>query len=939
MKKLKLLFGLALFATIFFAARTQPALAANGDTSFFISNTLLNYISPSSGGAYDVLIDYGATPDMRVHVNTEEGATAAISVSISGGSFTSESPDFISGNRVSHAVTLPPVDGHKAVTVSIIHSDTNYSKTYTLNFRVNPQLKASDIAIKEGDVKRTAGPTRLAYSEIYNAPSYDEYEAQVGGGQVTVSVTARDGTVVRDLSEGPYYVSAANPKVDITFTISNAEGSISRPVVITLSYNPLIDKSTATLLSRLTITNNGTGDFGGSNASWDEKFSSAIFSYRVEVSPDASAITLTPAVYDNRSTITVNGVGVISGRSHTINLPPATSAAITYTVTIVVKANGGAGAAETYTVTIVREGLSTTVPELRDLGVSYGSDTRHVDINPSFSKDITAYSAFVPSDASYLEVVPQFKEIPVSYTVNNKNYNNGEVYRVKVDLNSGPSKNTVTVNAVAPDGSVGKTYTIDVYRAAPAAASSANPASNIEILSGQSGDATLPYDPAFNSVTKIESYTFENRSHTAYVDVDYVRFKVELSAPSYVLVDDKVLMSGATVGITSAFSVPPPLPADPNPNRYPMAYFHTSFKVLSPDFTKSYTYQFTVIRGKDGPIVVSQGEIIETHWYKGYDWRGNAKFSTTSAGLIIESADNNAAWYEQRIALEKNTVYRLSANIKAENFAQGDEKLGGATVGVDIDEYNADYVTSNEWRRSTITFNTGNRTEVNLRLKLGNHSAVVKGKVYFKDITLEKISAAQTAGEKPITVTLNGAELEFDQPPIIENDRTLVPMRKIFEAMGATVEWDGETQTITAVKDNVTIIMRIGNPVMTKNGVQNTLDVPPKIVNNRTLVPVRAVAESLDCEVGWDGNARSVSIIAENGHSLSDADSEIAFNVGYNMGYIQGESDRETNASFALPVSEGLSKAEKEEFDEGYTQGWAEGYAGMKNRLEETASQ
>lgn len=114
--------------------------------------------------------------------------------------------------------------------------------------------------------------------------------------------------------------------------------------------------------------------------------------------------------------------------------------------------------------------------------------------------------------------------------------------------------------------------------------------------------------------------------------------------------------------------------------------------------------------------------------------------------------------------------------------------------------------------------------------------------------------------EEPIKVLLNGTELSFDQPPILENDRTLVPMRGIFEALGATVEWEESTQTITSTKDDITIIMQIGKHSFTKNGQEITLDVPPKVVNDRTLVPVRAIAESFEAAVGWDGATSTVTI-------------------------------------------------------------------------------
>jgi len=111
-----------------------------------------------------------------------------------------------------------------------------------------------------------------------------------------------------------------------------------------------------------------------------------------------------------------------------------------------------------------------------------------------------------------------------------------------------------------------------------------------------------------------------------------------------------------------------------------------------------------------------------------------------------------------------------------------------------------------------------------------------------------------------IKVLVNGAALAFDQPPIIENGRTLVPLRAIFEALGATVEWEQSTQTVTAVKDDITITLKIGDAFLTKNGERIALDVPAKIVGGRTLVPARAVAESFGADVQWDQATRTVTI-------------------------------------------------------------------------------
>jgi hypothetical protein len=100
-----------------------------------------------------------------------------------------------------------------------------------------------------------------------------------------------------------------------------------------------------------------------------------------------------------------------------------------------------------------------------------------------------------------------------------------------------------------------------------------------------------------------------------------------------------------------------------------------------------------------------------------------------------------------------------------------------------------------------------------------------------------------------IRVILNQHPLRFDQAPIIENDRVLVPLRVIFEALGANVKWEQSTQTVTAVREDVTVALTIGSNILNKNGEQIALDVSAQLVNGRTLVPVRAVAEAFGAYV------------------------------------------------------------------------------------------
>lgn len=111
-----------------------------------------------------------------------------------------------------------------------------------------------------------------------------------------------------------------------------------------------------------------------------------------------------------------------------------------------------------------------------------------------------------------------------------------------------------------------------------------------------------------------------------------------------------------------------------------------------------------------------------------------------------------------------------------------------------------------------------------------------------------------------ISVVVDGKAIAFDQPPIVENNRTLVPMRAIFEAIGAEIFWNESTQTVTATKGSTTIVIQIGNNIMTKNGGEIALDIPAKLINSRTLVPVRAISEAFGATVKWDEENNTVLI-------------------------------------------------------------------------------
>ena len=141
---------------------------------------------------------------------------------------------------------------------------------------------------------------------------------------------------------------------------------------------------------------------------------------------------------------------------------------------------------------------------------------------------------------------------------------------------------------------------------------------------------------------------------------------------------------------------------------------------------------------------------------------------------------------------------------------------------------------------------------------------------YFKTVLLVIcLSFNVTCFASDIKVNIDDKYIDFDVQPIIQDNRTLVPMRKIFEELGCDVEWLAETQTVIATKNSKIIALQIGknriisNDIETGETVVTEIDTVPIIHNNRTLVPVRVISECLGYSVDWKDEEQTVIIITE----------------------------------------------------------------------------
>lgn len=127
-----------------------------------------------------------------------------------------------------------------------------------------------------------------------------------------------------------------------------------------------------------------------------------------------------------------------------------------------------------------------------------------------------------------------------------------------------------------------------------------------------------------------------------------------------------------------------------------------------------------------------------------------------------------------------------------------------------------------------------------------------------------------SADNSEISVYLDAAKIEFDVKPQIINGRTMVPIRAIFEKMGAVVEWDGNTSSAICTKGDTIVKMTVNSMDMYINNQLTKMDISPVVIDGRTLAPARYVAEAFGADVQWSQNNNSVVICSKDVYAYAD---------------------------------------------------------------------
>ena len=296
---------------------------------------------------------------------------------------------------------------------------------------------------------------------------------------------------------------------------------------------------------------------------------------------------------------------------------------------------------------------------------------------------------------------------------------------------------------------------------------------------------------------------------------------------------------------------------------------------MNPNYSSSamWTYNITINRNYSSSTHWRFNTDINPNYSTSTMWRykntTNPNYSSSTMWSYTNDFNQNySSSLMWRLKNESNANYSSSTMWKyKQNYytlTEAREKMDSilAKGAKDLQQARDDYMASiTKARKNTVsTLFELRDTTANKFLKTRKETLetiqAIREKHFGSRLKVEPI----TITFDPIKVLINNKLIEFQQPPVIKNGNTLVPMRPIFEQLGATIKWNQEQYSVTATKGGKTIYLKIGDKNAKLNGKSIALDVPAQLVNANTMVPVRFISESLGEHVEWDGMTRTVVI-------------------------------------------------------------------------------
>ncbi|WP_019637265.1 copper amine oxidase N-terminal domain-containing protein [Paenibacillus fonticola] len=176
---------------------------------------------------------------------------------------------------------------------------------------------------------------------------------------------------------------------------------------------------------------------------------------------------------------------------------------------------------------------------------------------------------------------------------------------------------------------------------------------------------------------------------------------------------------------------------------------------------------------------------------------------------------------------------------------------------------------------------------------------ILSGLLIFPLLLQTQAHAAQA-----ISIYINGVRLATDQAPVLVSGRAMLPLRAIFEALDADVDWNNRTKTITALKGGTTVILKMNAKSATINGQSVSLDVPAQNLKGRTMVPVRFVSEAMGEQVDWNANSKTVYITTNGSNNEPTSPGSVSYVYARDIG--NNGDGRDLEVSFSRAANSSL---------------------------------
>lgn len=252
-------------------------------------------------------------------------------------------------------------------------------------------------------------------------------------------------------------------------------------------------------------------------------------------------------------------------------------------------------------------------------------------------------------------------------------------------------------------------------------------------------------------------------------------------------------------------------------------------------------YEEAVRRTK---IAMESGKLKAILWHQ-----GEGDNSATGSSTYLSRLNAFVADLRADLGVDESVPFIASKLLPTDKYTNFNTIIPGIVTAVP----NADFIDS----EGTTDIGDATHTNADGQKLLGTRYAEkVLAMVYNPKVDLGPVPSSE------YKVILKEKYLITDVDPMLLGARIFVPLRAIFEGLGATVEWEEETETITGTKNDKVVVLTIGSETATINDTQVTLDAVPVVIDGRTLVPVRFIAESLGATVEWDEPTKT-AIIAE----------------------------------------------------------------------------